>query len=99
MHMEYYILISHICLKLLRFPMALLLFLNFDTTLGFCFSAFLTNPKPNCSDTICYDDLFFFFFKMLTDIHNGMTTCHSTNIWHMPHIMHQIIRVTSNSGI
>jgi hypothetical protein len=45
--------------------------------------------------------LFFFFFytKRKTSHGSGKTTCRSANIWHMPHNMHQIIRVTSNSGI
>jgi hypothetical protein len=42
---------------------------------------------------------FLFFENIQTDLHSGTTTCRSANIWHMPHNMHLIIRVTSNSGI
>jgi hypothetical protein len=42
---------------------------------------------------------FFFLENIQTDLHSGTTTCRSANIWHMPHNMHLIIRVTPNSGI
>jgi len=65
MHMEYYILISYICWSFLRFPMALLLFLDSDTTLIFRFPLFLTNPRANYSDTFCYDDPFFLYIPII----------------------------------
>jgi hypothetical protein len=39
----------------------------------------------------------FFFENIQTDLHSGTTTCRSANLWHMPHNMHLIIRVTSKA--